>query len=310
MDQNFPKVSVVIPAYNRPLLLQRAIQSVLNQSYRNIEIIVVDDASTEAIFPTLNTFSQFNIKYAKHPQNKGLAASRNTGSKMAEGEFINFLDDDDELDPSKIEKQMNIFLNSSPNLGLVYCGYRYVFKNKIIIEGKPRHRGHILKYALNDSLTIVTHCALIRKEHLLSIGGFDEQLMSAEDFDFWIRFAKFFEYDYVPETLVTYHLHESGNMTRQLQNRIHVREIIMQKYKNDLIQNKQALSVHLCRLGALYYMAGDRRKSRHYIYQSILVWPFHWKGYVYFLLMILDFLKKGTLEHFGTLNYGGNKCYY
>ena len=101
-SMNYPVVSVVIPTYNRACLLGRAIQCVLNQSFQDIEVIVVDDASQDNSADIVNSLDDSRIKYLRHEKNRGGSSARNTGIKAARGEYIAFLDDDDEWMPTKI----------------------------------------------------------------------------------------------------------------------------------------------------------------------------------------------------------------
>src|SRR6056297_2055943 len=110
-----PLVSVNLTTYNRAHLLHRAIKSVLNQAYKNLEIIIVDDGSDDNTYEVLENLGKNDnrINYIKHAKNRGNAAARNTALKNSSGEYIAFMDDDDEwIDPHKIEKQISIFLNS------------------------------------------------------------------------------------------------------------------------------------------------------------------------------------------------------
>ena len=125
-----PLVSVIIPTHNRADLVPLAIQSVLQQTYTNLECIVVDDASTDNTEETVRTIIDERIIYLRHENNKHASAARNTGIKYARGEFIAFLDDDDEWLPTKLEKQVPFLLNLHEKVGMIYCwmDYCYVFK--------------------------------------------------------------------------------------------------------------------------------------------------------------------------------------
>ncbi len=113
-----PTVSVIIPTYNRANLVSRAIKSVLNQTYQDFEIIVVDDCSEDNTEEIVKSFNDSRIRYIKHKKNKGGSAARNTGIKRARGKYIAFLDDDDEWLPSKLEKQIMLFEKLSKHYGV------------------------------------------------------------------------------------------------------------------------------------------------------------------------------------------------
>ncbi len=140
-DSNNPKVSVILPTYNRAHLIKRAIQSVLDQTYQNFEIIVVDDGSTDNTEEQVRSFNNPKIRYIRYNENKGAAFARNAGIKASRGDYIAFQDSDDEWFPHKLQRQMEAFKNASPEVGVVYTGswrikdneriYLPLFKGKI-----------------------------------------------------------------------------------------------------------------------------------------------------------------------------------
>ena len=113
-------VSVVIPSYNRAHLVKRAIDSVLNQTYREFEVIVVDDASTDGTAEIVKGLADQRVRYVKHQANRGVSESRNTGIKAAKGHLIGFLDSDDEWLPHKLRKQIDRFNELPSDTGVVY----------------------------------------------------------------------------------------------------------------------------------------------------------------------------------------------
>lgn len=173
-------VSVIIPTYNRPLFLERAINSVLNQSYKNIEIVVVDDNGNNIVSRNetkliMNTFvKKSNVKYIMNEKNVGGAESRNIGVKSAGGQFISFLDDDDMYDENKILEQIRVF-QKDPKVDVCYCGMTYFnSENKIIgsrsiyLEGSE----NLLKNHLFRPIT-GTPALLIKKSVFDELKGFD-----------------------------------------------------------------------------------------------------------------------------------------
>jgi len=123
-----PKVSVIIPTYNRANFLRSAIQSVLNQTFKDFEVIVVDDASTDNTRQLIHEFVDDRICYIAHNKNRGGSASRNTGIESSKGKFIAFLDDDDMWMPTKLEKQL-LLVNMNPEISVVYTGARIIDKD-------------------------------------------------------------------------------------------------------------------------------------------------------------------------------------
>ena len=118
-----PQVSVIIPTHNRSEFLGAAIGSVLSQTFQDFELIVVDDASTDTTAEVVASFNDERIKFIRHGMNKGGSVARNTGILNSTGDYIAFLDDDDEWLPAKLSKQIQVLLSSPPEVGCVYAGY-------------------------------------------------------------------------------------------------------------------------------------------------------------------------------------------
>lgn len=218
--ENQKLVTAFIPTRNRSELLKRAIDSVLNQTWKNIEIVVVDDASDDATPDVLATISkEFPLTVFRNDQPKGAAASRNIAIKNATGEYIAGLDDDDFWRPKRIELLMEGF---EEGFSAVTSNDRMAFGEKEIVwKKKPI-------ITLNDLLFYnqAGNQVLTKKEYLIEIGGYDENLPSAQDYDLWIRLA----HDYgpiktVPHTLQVVNMEDdrdristSGNETTGYQS--------------------------------------------------------------------------------------------
>ncbi len=131
---NNPLVSIIIPTFNRCGVLKRAVLSAVNQTYKKIEIIIVNDASTDATAEVAGLVNDPRLKYIIHEKNQGLAATRNTGIKNSSGEYITFLDDDDEWAPEKISHQLEVFQNENHGIGLVFTNGYSEYENNFIIN--------------------------------------------------------------------------------------------------------------------------------------------------------------------------------
>ena len=308
MTNALPKISIIIPTYNRCQLLSRAIQSVLDQTYPNIELIVVDNCSTDTTRKMVQGLSNPRIKYRRLEKRVGISSARNIGIEMAEGQYIGFNDDDDEIDPQKTELQIKKFINTPERLGIVYCGHRYVVNNKVLGVRLPKYRGNIFRNLL-ASCRIHTNTVLIKKECFNKTGMFDPELPSSEDWDMWLRLSKFFDFDYVPDVLASYNLHDGSQISQNLRNKIVGRELFLKKHQKDLDKNHRALG-YLCRhLGALYAMDRCRDKARRYFFRSIKYQPFNWRNYVYLVFFFLDKFKDGHIKRFASLQYGEKRVY-
>lgn len=215
MNEESPLVSVIIPTYNRASIIERAIQSVLKQSYRNLEIIVVDDASKDNTNEIVRNIKDNRLIYKYHEKNKGPSSARNTGIKAASGEYISFQDSDDVWHTQKLEKQMNYILNK-PTLKscVVYSRILRLENNKktnIPSESVERKEGNIYRYLLKGNFiampSIVVHRGCFNKT-----GLFDEELKILEDWDLILRLSKYFRFEYINEPLViSYHTPKGVN---------------------------------------------------------------------------------------------------
>lgn len=221
-------VSIIITTYKRPELLLRSLNSALNQTYENLEVIVVDDndpdsparkATEELIEKEFNDHD--NLKYRKMPQNSGACAARNYGVEVCKGDFISFLDDDDEYLPEKTAHQMEVFAGDRENkLSAVGCYMEVVDGDgKFLYISRDDIKGDVFYYQMCDTVCCTLQL-LIRKSVYVQSGGFETMHSSQEH---WML-AKLFSvnpyYDYIPEVLCRAYHHEgariSNNKTRPL----------------------------------------------------------------------------------------------
>ena len=197
------RVSVVIPTYNRSMIVVNAISSVIAQTYKNIEILVVDDGSTDDTAERLSCFGS-RIRYIKK-ENGGVSSARNQGIKMASGELIAFLDSDDEWLPEKTEKQVK-YLNKRPDFGMVICDCLFFDQNGHYIR-KSNRRLVLPKdgYVSHDVLmypSLIPSTAIIRKNVLMDVGLFDETLITAEDLDLHLKISAKYKIGLIEDHLV------------------------------------------------------------------------------------------------------------
>lgn len=214
-----PLVSIIIPAYNAARFLPQTIQSCLDQTYQAIEIIVVDDGSEDNTAAVVQAYPQ--VKYIWQ-SNAGPARARNQGMQAAQGEFLQFLDADDILLPTKIARNMQIF-QAHPEVGVVYVNYQLRSEDLAQpIKAEKRviavPQGEELRYMLEKGISLFgIHCALIRAEIAHRVGGFDEEIIITEDFHFWVKVAALgVVFHYTDEVLVWYRYAEGSLSSREL----------------------------------------------------------------------------------------------
>jgi len=305
-----PTITVIMPTYNRASLISRALKSVVNQTLNDLEVIVVDDASTDNTNNVVKNFSDTRVKYIRHSENKGGPSARNTGIEIAKGEFIAFLDDDDEWTPEKLEKQLSKFSHCHESIGLVYCGFDYTILNQSIYTSTPNLRGNLFNRILETNIIGSVSLPLIRKDCFSQIGMFDESLESCQDWDFWIRLSKSYEIDFAPEILVRRYIH-GNQITTNLNKKILGREMILNKHKNDLNKRQSTLSLHFRRLGSLYCLNEQPIEGRKHFLNSIRSDPKNWGCYVHLFLMFLsNRIHKKVIEKYGVTQVESLQLYH
>lgn len=205
-------VSVIIPTYKRPDMIARAVNSVLNQTYPNIEIIVVDD--NDPSFPerkaTEEIMKQYEdnpkVAYIQHECNKNGSAARNTGWRLAKGEYITYLDDDDEISPRKIQAQVECLEALDDSWGACYTAYHTLMQDGAIQKSCTNHSGDVYLRALMRTFYVGSGSnVLLRKKVVDEIGGYDEEFKRNQDIEFMARAFEKCKVAYVPEDLLTIH---------------------------------------------------------------------------------------------------------
>jgi glycosyltransferase involved in cell wall biosynthesis len=186
-----PFFTVVIPTYNRAELLPDAIQSVLDQSYKHFELLIVDDHSTDNTRVVVQSFADDRITYIVNQRNKGVSGARNTGIFRAKGEWVAFLDSDDVWLPTKLALLYNKTQEIEPDTGLIYTGsadYDFASKNEIFIR-IPEREGRLQHDLLYKNFIGTMSIVAIRSNILKQIGGCDERMHFFEDGDLYVRVA-------------------------------------------------------------------------------------------------------------------------
>jgi len=228
MDQ--PLVSVIIPAYNAERFIRDALDSVLNQSYSNIELIVVDDGSTDRTAEIVNEYGNKICCFNK--VNGGVATARNLGIKHSLGKYVAFLDADDIWEAEKIEKQV-IFLEKNIDFGIVTTSVFF-----IDIFGAPSHgfslRSIYPKDGWNFENLLKRFCLfpsaiLVRKDVVNAVGFFDDDQSAAEDIDYFLRILKKYKLAVIDEPLTRYRIRNSDSLGSSVYSYME-REKVLRKY--------------------------------------------------------------------------------
>ena len=282
------KVSTVITTYKRDRdILNRAIKSVLNQTYPNIELLILDDNNHDSDYHKMvvNLVKDYqiqgkDIRIISPVENQGVQKSRNAGIENAKGEFIAFLDDDDEWSPFKIEKQLNIFNKSNNhNLAMVHCWYSYIVsKNDGDISERVRkselydQNSKLIKLLRSNHIGS-TSFPLLRKDAVIRVGKFDEKLPASQDYDLWLRIAKEFDIAVVKESLGNYYIHSGERISSTLEKKEEAMRYIDEKYKKLFLTDKIAYGNRLFRLGKNLVSQKKSCEGRSLLFKSFKKHP-------------------------------------
>lgn len=214
------RVSIILPTYNRAYCIQRAVDSVLCQTWHDWELIVVDDGSSDGTEEIIAgcAAADSRIRYHRQPKNMGVSAARNEGIRQARYEYIAFQDSDDVWHEDKLEKQMRIF-EENPEIGLVYCAMQGTRQDGSRIRvpdaamDEQLLRGNMYGLLLQGNV-IDAPTAVVRKACVEKCGGFDETLSCLEDWELFLRIAREYEIGYADEALVDSDIHNEGVSSR------------------------------------------------------------------------------------------------
>lgn len=268
MGTSGPRVSVVLPTYNRADVVDRAIESVLDQTYTGFELVVVDDASTDDTDAVVGAFDDDRIRYVEHRENRGASAARNTGIRAATGEIIAFQDSDDVWGAEKLERQVAVFDRTDGEVGVVYTG---TWRDR---DGERRYvpgpgvdpKSGDVRDALFAQNFVTTQAAAVRAPCFERVGTFDEDLPALVDWELWLRVAEHYEFRYVDEPLVTAHV-RADSISRMDDRKVRARERIVRKHR-DRFPRKQ-LARQLFWVGHGCLKVGRPTAGRRYLTEAM-----------------------------------------
>lgn len=273
------KVSVILPTYNRAAVVAKAIDSVLKQTYQAFEIIIVDDGSIDKTEDIVNSYKDERIIYIKHKRNKGAGAARNTGITNARGDYIAFQDSDAEWLPEKLEKQVRVFSECSPEVGVVFSGFWKVWLDKRIyipstdkfLVGSNSH----VQMLYNN--VVDTPAALVRRACFEKSGYFDDYLRTWEDWELWIRISTYYQFKFIDEALYySYYtkggVNESGSLT-ELKTYIYITE----KHLSEFKLHRSILACHYKEIARSFCNLQDYKRGFVYYVKAFKVYPLNIK---------------------------------
>ncbi|WP_051120175.1 glycosyltransferase family 2 protein [Bacillus sp. 1NLA3E] len=256
-----PKVSIIIPTYNSESTIERAVISCLHQTFKDIEVIVIDDGSMDSTRHIIKKIKDNRLRYY-YFENSGRSKARNRGIENARGKYIQFLDSDDTLDILKIETAMGI-LNSDEKIDAIQCGTRYWKENKLVVESKASYRKNKGKLLLRQNIFPI-HSVIFKKELASS---FPENLSYCEDWFFWVKTLWkaniFFQPEYFGANVFIHHENTMTNYREMILGEIYIllrikKEIACKSLLRDIKIIKQFI----------YYLINYNKKDLHEIGES------------------------------------------
>jgi glycosyltransferase involved in cell wall biosynthesis len=275
-----PTVSVVLPTYNRSNILPRAIGSVLQQTFGDYELIIVDDASTDNTEQVVNRYDDSRITFLSHSTNKGGSAARNTGIDNADGKYIAFLDSDDEWLPRKLEKQLSELQSRPSNWVATYCGFRtrhhkpinrvrrqlsdLLFDDEENVCHKEGGEALIPVILTMDLPLGGSSNLFVKSKTVHKIGGFDNQFQRHQDYEFLIRLLKEGDLAYTEDVLTIKHEYDSPSAEKIEAGK---RELF-EKFRDDIqraeSEGHKIVDTHMRQLMRLYCSEGQFNRAYEY----------------------------------------------
>ncbi len=257
-----PTISVIIPTHNRVHTLARAIESVQEQSIQPLEIIVIDDGSTDNTCALIK--QDFPDVMFYRQSNHGVSHARNRGIESARGEWIALLDSDDAWYPGKLEAQLNV-LNRHPEIRLCHTDEHWIRNGKRVNQ-RQRHEkrgGHIYQYCL-PLCAISPSAAMIHKSVFTDIGFFDEELPACEDYDFWLRLTALEPVVYCDAPLVIKHGGHTDQLSRKFMAMDRFRLVALEKIllANVLAEADEQATIETLKQKFQVYSAGAMKRGR------------------------------------------------
>jgi glycosyltransferase involved in cell wall biosynthesis len=279
-------VTVVIPCFNYARFIREAVDSALAQTVPPLEVIVIDDGSTDGTPEVMATYaSDPRVRYLGQ-ENRGLSAARNAGIHAARGEFIALLDADDRWKPEKLSRQLDKFTEET--VGLVYCGREVFDENGV--QDLNLADGSKCKHAL-EWLTITTlfcpSSVIIRRRCFTEHGGFDESLRKVEDREMWIRLAKHWHFRCVPDCLVEWRRHGSALNMQTDGMEAAFRETLRRAFADGPLQRRRLLQAKARAFmhfdfSWVYHMARQHRKAWLHTLLALILYPLPDRGGQFF----------------------------
>lgn len=260
-----PRISVIIPAYNCDRTIAQTVNSVLTQTFGDLELIVIDDGSQDKTLEILSNISDPRVQVFSYP-NAGVSATRNRGIAKATGDFIAFLDSDDLWTPDKLETQLEA-LQNDPDAAVAYSWTDYIDENGQFLRSGTHvtATGWVYDKLLVQNFLENGSSALIRQDALDRVGGFDESLFGPEDWDLYLRLAANDRFVAIPRVQILYRISTQSVSTNLQRQERQCLQVIDRGFKNasaDLQSRKRASLANLYQYLAFKALEGTPSRSQ------------------------------------------------
>lgn len=285
-----PTVSVIIPCLNRANVLPQGIQSVLAQTFREFEVIVIDDGSTDDIETAVKAFDDSRIRYIRHDRNRGVCAARNTGIRASRGRYIALLDSDDEWLPAKLMLQVRCIEEAPLRVGFVYTGFERIWHGKVTHRFIPTASGNVYQQQVRGNVMLGSgSTGLIRRECFKWVGLFDEDLRCSGDHDFLLRLARHYDVCSIPEVLARVHADGEDRLSNDWKAMEATLQTRIRKYRELLPRDdcRRVFPRYQYGLGVSALRRGDKTRARREFWAAIRARPFHTMTWVCLLLSLV-----------------------
>ena len=302
-----PALSVVVPTYNRSHLVQRAVRSVLAQTFGEYELIVVDDASDDDTQDVVQALGDARIRYIRHERNRGVGAARNTGVNTARSPWVIFLDSDDEMMPTLLERYHSVIASVPEDVGFVWCGIQRIKT----VDGHQQVVARRIWSPTFDSREEAYRSFLkgvqfgagngfaVRARSFREVGGFDERLWNLEDADMLLRMSRHFDYRVIDDILINAHIHEGPNLNNVSPIKSAAFELMLDKYREDIQADPEAAHHFLFGLCSQYYVMKRFKRAFRYGVRALYARPTHRRTWI--------LLSKAGLRYGAALLHGAGR---
>ena len=273
-DINNPYFSIVIPSYNREKLILKAINSVVQQSFKDYEIIIADDCSTDNTREVVNGLSIPNLHFFQNEVNKGNAGARNLGAKNAKGKYICYLDSDDQYHPNFLEKMYDLIQNHNEP-GFLWCNVNRIDENGNKLDHsapskwKPMEADDPYVFFLNGLYFGTDFGFTVRKDCFQKTGYFDENLRAAVDTDFMLRLVQDFDFAHTLDVLVDTYDHSGPRVRKDSSQKLRSYKIMLKKHQHIIDEYVHLQQRWYYKLMWLSYHNNQKKDARSYLKKSI-----------------------------------------